>query len=143
MRALRIAAIGFLAGVLGVLIFHQGTIALLHLAGLVPNPPYGMRRVGPLAVPLIANMAFWGGVWGIVIAAIIAARPGWAPPLVGLVVGAVLCVLFGFTVMAAIRGQTMMAGFDPNRWWRSMLINGAFGWGTGVILMGARRLRLA
>jgi hypothetical protein len=143
MTILRNVLIGFAAGALSVLLFHQGTVALLHLAGLVPNAPFPMRAVGPLGVPQIANLAFWGGVWGMVIAAILAARPAWPPMLVGLLVGAVGCVLFGFVVVAALRGQPLMAGFDPGRWWRSMLINGAFGWGVGVLLLAARRLARA
>jgi hypothetical protein len=98
-----------------------------------------MRAVPPLGVPQLASIAFWGGVWGIVIAAILAARPGWPPMLVGLLVGAIGCVLVGFTVVAALRGQPLMAAFDMNRWWRSVLINGAFGWGVGVLILAARR----
>jgi hypothetical protein len=131
--------LGFAAGVLSVLVFHQGTVALLHLAGLVPNPPFPLRAVPPLGLPQVVSMAFWGGVWGVVIAAILAARPAWPPMLVGLLVGAVGCVLVGFTVVAALRGQPLLGGLDHNRWWRSMLINGAFGWGVGVLLLAARR----
>ena len=143
MTALRTALVGFAAGVLAVLVFHQGMVALLHLAGLVPNPPFPMRAVPPFGVPQIASMAFWGGIWGIVVAAILAARPAWPPVLVGLLVGAVGCVLVGFTLVAALRGQPLMAGFDPNRWWRSMTINGAFGLGVGLLMVAARRLRQA
>jgi hypothetical protein len=143
MTALRAALVGFAAGVLAVLVFHQGMVALLHLAGLVPNPPFPTRAVPPLGLPQIVSMAFWGGVWGILAAAIVAARPGWPPVLVGLLVGAVGCVLVGFTLVAALRGQPLMAGFDLNRWWRSLAINGAFGLGVGLLLVAARRLRLA
>jgi sulfite exporter TauE/SafE len=135
----RVAATGFAAGALSVLVFHQGTVALLHLAGLLPNPPFPMRPVGPLGVPQLASLAFWGGIWGIAIAAVLAARPAWPPLRVGLVVGAIGCVLVGFTLVAALRGQPLMAGFDPNRWWRSVVINGAFGWGVGLLLLAARR----
>ena len=143
MTVLRMTLLGFAAGALSVLVFHQGTIALLHLAGVLPNAPFPMRAVPPFGVPQVASLAFWGGVWGMVIAAILAAKPDWPPLLVGLLVGAVLCVLTGFTIVAALRGQPLMGGFDPNRWWRSVLINGAWGWGAGLLLLGARRLRLA
>jgi hypothetical protein len=143
MTLLRTVLVGFAAGVLGVLVFHQGMVGLLHLAGLVPNPPFPMRAVPPLGLPQLASMAFWGGIWGIVAAAILAARPGWPPVLVGLLVGAVGCVLVGFTLVAALRGQPLIAGFDLNRWWRSITINGAFGLGVGLLLVVARRLRLA
>ncbi|WP_137126788.1 hypothetical protein [Roseomonas sp. HF4] len=139
MTALRVAATGFAAGVLSVLMFHQGTVALLHLAGMLPNPAFPMRPVGPFAVPQLASLAFWGGIWGIAIAAILAARPAWPPLLVGLLVGGLGCVLVGFTLVAALRGQPLMAGYDLNRWWRSALINGAYGWGVGLLLLVARR----
>jgi hypothetical protein len=75
MILLRPALIGFAAGALSVLVFHRGMVALLHLARLVPNPPFPMRAVPPLGLPQIASMAFWGGVWAVLIAAILAARP--------------------------------------------------------------------
>jgi len=28
----------------------------------------------------------------------------------------------------------------PSRWWRSVLINGAFGWGVGVLPLALRRV---
>lgn len=139
MKAVRIIPVGFVAGVLGVLVFHQGMVALLHLLGAVPNPPFQLRPVPPLGVPQLVSACFWGGLWGIVTAAIVAARPGWPPILVGLAVGAVACVLVGFTVVAGMRGQPMMGAMDPSRWWRSVVINGSFGLGVGVILWGWRR----
>jgi hypothetical protein len=139
MTILRTALVGFAAGALSVLVFHQGTVALMHLAGLA-NPPFPLRAVPPFGLPQLVSLAFWGGVWGVVIAAILAVRPSWPPLLVGLLVGGVGCVLVGFTLVAALRGQPLMAGFDYNRWWRSVLINGAFGWGVGVLLLAARRV---
>ncbi len=139
MRAVRVIPVGFVAGVLGVLVFHQGMVGLLHLLGALPNPPFQLRPVGPLGVPQLVSACFWGGLWGIVTAAIVAARPGWSPVLVGLAVGAVACVLVGFTVVAGLRGQPLMGAMDPNRWWRSVAINGTFGLGVGVFLLVARR----
>lgn len=138
-KPLRVALVGFLAGVLAVLTFHQAMIGLLHLGGWLPNGPFPMRPVPPLGVPLVASLAFWGGVWGMLAAAVVAARPGWPPVLVGVIVGAVLCVLAGFTIVAALRGQPLMGGYDVARWWRSIAINGTFGLGLGLFLAGARR----
>ena len=74
MRAARIAVLGFCAGFLAVLIFHQGVILLMYGGGLVPNPPFPMRPVPPFGVPQVISLAFWGGVWGILIGAIASAR---------------------------------------------------------------------
>ncbi len=131
--------LGFAAGFISVLVFHQAVVWGLNARGLIPNPPFPMRAAAVTGVPQIYSLAFWGGVWGVVIAAIHWARPGWNLLLVGLVVGAIGCVLVGFTVVAGLREQPMMAGWDLNRWWRSMLINGAFGLGVGLLLLPFRR----
>lgn len=128
-------ALGFAAGFISVLVFHQAVIGLLHAAGLLPSPPFSLRPVPPFGVPQVYSLAFWGGVWGVVIAAIHRARPDWNLLLVALLVGAVGCVLVGFTVVPALRGQPLMGGWDANRWWRSILINGAWGLGTGLLLL--------
>jgi hypothetical protein len=133
--------LGFAAGFISVLVFHQGVIWLLHAAGALPNPPFPLRPVGPLGVPQVYSLAFWGGVWGVVVAAILWARPGWHPVLVGLLVGGIACVLVGYTLVAWLRGQPPMGGWDPNRWWRSVVINGGFGLGTGLLLLPFRRRR--
>ena len=67
----RTLLLGFVAGVVSVLVFHQGTVWLLHMAGQVPNAPYGMRPIPPFGVPQIVNSCFWGGLWGVVIAALL------------------------------------------------------------------------
>lgn len=139
MTLLRAALVGFAAGVLSVLVFHQGTVALLHAAGLVANPPFRLQPVPPFGVPQLASMAFWGGVWGSGLGLFLAStRRRWPPLLAGLLMG-ICCSLVGFTVVAALRGQPLMGGFDTARWWRSLVINGAFGWGTGLLLLAARR----
>lgn len=123
--------IGFAAGFIAVLTFHQIVILLMWAGGIVPNPPYSFAPRGPLSVPTVLSLAFWGGVWGIVIAAIAETKPGWPPVLIGLFVGAVLCVLVGYTLVAGLRGEPMMGGWNPARWWRSIVINGVWGLGAG------------
>jgi hypothetical protein len=137
----RVIPVGFVAGVLAVLLFHQGMVGLLNLLGALPNPPFQLRPLPPFGVPQLVSACFWGGVWGIVAAAIAAARPGWSPIWIGLAVGGVACVLVGFTIVAGLRGQPLMAGMEPGRWWRSVAINGTYGLGLGLFLLVARRAR--
>jgi hypothetical protein len=140
MRAVRVIPVGFVVGVLAVLVFHQGMVGLLHAMGALPSGPFQLRPLPPFGAPALVSACFWGGLWGIVAAAIVAARPGWSPVLVGLAIGAVGCVVVGFTLVAGLKGQPLFAGMDPSRWWRSVAINGAFGLGVGVFLTVARRL---
>ncbi|HYF08156.1 MAG TPA: hypothetical protein VD970_11080 [Acetobacteraceae bacterium] len=135
--------LGFVAGFLAVLTVHQLVVAILWSLGAIPFPPYSFAPRAPFGVPAILSLAFWGGVWGVVIAAVADRRPDWNPVLVGLVIGAVFCVLVGWTVVAALRGQPMMAGWNLARWWPSILINGAFGAAAGLFyaLLARRRTR--
>ena len=55
----------FVAGFLSTLIFHQGLLALLYAAGVVPAPPYNLAASEPLGVPAVVSLAFWGGIWGL------------------------------------------------------------------------------
>lgn len=144
----RTLGLGFAAGFLSVLVFHQGTAWLLHMAGLLQNAPFSMQPVPPLGVPRVLSAAFWGGVWGVVLAAILAARPALPALLTGFLVGAVGATLVAWTLVAALRGQPLFAGCRPflgdcdlDRLWRGPLLNGAFGWGAALLLvaMGMRR----
>jgi hypothetical protein len=136
---------GFVCGALAVLVFHQGTNFLLFhnfafLKGLgLPDgfrpmgPGFSMRPVPPFNVPQVASIAFWGGLWGIVLAAL--TRYGRLPDLLtGLIFGAVVCTVVGFSVFASLRGQPMWAGGNTLTWARVMLVNGAWGWGAAFLM---------
>ena len=134
-RALAVAlALGFAAGAVSVLTFHQGTIALMLAAGGLNASVYSMRPVPPIGVPQIASNAFWGGVWGVVFAAI-AQRPlrGARYWLAGIALGAVALPMVGWFIVAPLKGQPMAAGWNASRMGVSMLINGMWGLGTAVL----------
>jgi hypothetical protein len=133
--------LGFIAGALAVLIFHQLVILLLGQFGLARGAAYSMSPVAPFGVPRLVNQMFWGGVWGIVFAAIYDRLPSWNLVVTGLLFGLIGPTLFGWVVMALIRGQPMFAGFVPGRMLVSVLLNGvAFGIGLALIFAGLRRL---
>ena len=125
---------GFVAAVLSVLIFHQGMWGLLHvldMAGYQMPAPYPMRAIPPWNVPAIVNLCFWGGLYGAVFG-LLAPRftlPMW---MCGLITG-LIAVLVGFFVVPAIKGLPMGGGYALNDWVRSILINGTFGIGLGII----------
>jgi hypothetical protein len=55
---------GFVAGFVSTLIFHQGVLTLLWLAGAFPRGPYNTDPTAPLGIPAVISLAFWGGVRG-------------------------------------------------------------------------------
>ena len=128
------ALLGFAAAVLSVLTFHQGVWALLHAVGIMPPAPYPMNPVPPFGVPLIASLCFWGGLYGAAFGLAVPSLPRWAPMwLLGLGLG-LLAALVGWFVVAPLKGQPVASGFAPTRMLVSVLINGAWGIGVGLIL---------
>src|SRR5215510_4219648 len=95
--------IGFLAGALSVLIFHQGAIALMHSLELTQRVPYQMQPTQPFGVPQLLSIVFWGGAWGIVFAAILRRLDGPWLVAVSLVLGALLPTLVAWFVVAPLK----------------------------------------
>jgi hypothetical protein len=133
MPATNRAVLGFVAAVISVLTFHQGMWELLHLAGQMP-PPYPMRRIPPLGVPLIVDLCFWGGVWGALFGLALPRIPGSQPMWVrGLVLG-IAAALVGLFVVPLIKGLPVAGGWAGMAFLRSFLINGSWGIGVGLFL---------
>lgn len=123
--------LGFVAAVLSVLTFHQGTIALLHLADMAPEA-WSMRPVSPYHVPRLVDLCFWGGLYGAIFALF---APRLRPPLWawGIVLGCIAAAV-GWFVVAPLKGLPMASGGNPAAMLRSLLINGIWGLGVGLIL---------
>jgi hypothetical protein len=131
----RTALIGFIAGALSVLVFHQGMVLILHLMKQTPNFPWNMStfRGGPIPVPVIVNQMFWGGMWGIGFAALGHLIPIAHNILRGVVYGLIGPALLGNgIIMPFFRKTAYLWGFDPTRIVISCLIAGAFGAGIAV-----------
>jgi hypothetical protein len=132
--------IGFVAGALATLTFHQITIWLLTAAGALQGNAYSLRPVSPLGVPQVLNIAFWGGIWGAVFALLADRFPrSWPLWLAGLVFGAVAPTLVAWFIVAPLKGQSLASGFNPARVWGGPVINGMWGLGTGLFYEALRR----
>jgi len=66
----------FIAGFVSTLVFHQGVLWLLYAVGFSPRAPWNMTPVPPLNIPAVISLAFWGGLWGILLWALIGASSG-------------------------------------------------------------------
>jgi hypothetical protein len=128
-------ALGFVAAVISVLTFHQGMWGILHyleLPGLGMPPPFPMDPLPPLGVPRFVSLCFWGGLWGALFGAV------WRGPRAsywwaGLFLG-VAAALTGLFIVAGIKGLPIGGGWDLNNWIKSLLINGSWGLGVGLLL---------
>jgi hypothetical protein len=124
----------FFAGALSVLVFHQGVWAVFAAAGKTPAPAWDFRRVPPLGIPQVVSSAFWGGVWGIALAAILpwAVRSlGYWTATIGL--GALLTTVVALLVVFPMKGRPFAAGWNPAVWIFALLVNGAWGFGFGLL----------
>lgn len=124
----------FAAGFGATIIFHQPALWLLRLAGMTSRAPYDMKPVPPLDVPSVISLAFWGGIWGIImIPAIARVRNETAYWIAALLFGAILPTAVAGFVVAPLKGQPVGSGGDPKLIVVGLLINGAWGVGTALL----------
>lgn len=130
----------FVAGFLSTLIFHQGLLQLMHLAGAFPRAAWNFMPVAPLGVPSVISLAFFGGLWGMLLWALIARSRGGRRWLLAGVLGALLPSAVALFIVFPLKGMAMAGGFDPKIIIGALLLNGA--WGLGMIplmrMMGVR-----
>ena len=126
---------GFIAGFFATLIFHQLTLAVLWGIGVAPFGPYPMAATHPFGVPAVISLAFWGGIWGILLAFIEEHFPrGGAYWVTIFLFGAILPSLVALLIVLPIKGHPMGGGWHARLLVTAFLINGAWGIGTGLIL---------
>ena len=136
--------LAFLAGFLAVLIFHQPVLAFLNSVGFVKAAPYAMQATRPFGVPQVLSLSFWGGVWGILFALAERRFPrGTGYWIASLVFGAILPTLVAWSVVATLKGLPLAAGGNPHGMATGLLVNGAWGIGTALLLQLGSRTRAA
>lgn len=124
--------LGFVAGFLGTIIVHQIALELLFLGHLAPNPAWSTKPVPPFGVPSVISLSFWGGVWGIILVAIIAGRRGAPYWVTAILFGAIAPTLVAWFVIAPLKHQPMASGFKPARMMIGPIVNAAWGLGTAL-----------
>jgi hypothetical protein len=126
--------VGFIAAALSVLVFQMITIAIIQAAGgAVPAEPWSLEPVPPFGVPRSLNLAFWGGLWGLLYALLepwLTARFGWL--LGGLVFGA-LPVLALWFVVFPLKGIPVGGGWTGYGIFLGILLHAVFGIGTAIL----------
>lgn len=130
----KLLILGFVAGFLATLIFHQSAWYALVQAGIIPadRPAWPLDAVPPLAIPSVVSKAFWGGLWGAILALWLVRVQGAAYWLSWIVIGALAPTLVAIYVVPVVKGLPV-----GDLWPRIAIggtVNGAWGLGTAILL---------
>jgi hypothetical protein len=129
----------FAAGFVSTLVFHQGVLLLMQLAGAPVPAVWSMEPTAPLGVPKVISLAFWGGVWGIPIWYLMRHATGKAYWLRAIVFGAIGPTAVALLVVVPLKGGAVGAGWDPKLWIGGLIVNGAWGFGLALLIRAFRR----
>lgn len=129
----------FIAGFLSTLMFHQTVLGLLHLGNPSVPLPFNMTTTAPLGVPAVISLAFWGGLWGILLWFLIRNRVGAAHWVMAAVIGAIGPSAVALFVVMPLKGLGVAAGWDPKIIVGALMLNAAWGLGVAMLMRLAQR----
>lgn len=122
--------LNFVAGFLSILIFQQGILGIVYLAGFALVKPYNMNPTSPLGVPVVISMAFFGGLWGILIGYLVRNDPPKMFWLKVILLGAIAPTAALYLIEYPIKG----IAFNPMMLPLNLILNGIWGIGLGLFI---------
>ena len=126
----KVLMLAFISGFLATLFFHQGGLWLLNLAGKAAVAPWNMTPVPPLGIPQVLSLAFWGGLWGVALWAMIRRSKGARFWMLAIVLGALLPSLVAWFVVFPIKGIPVSGAIVIG----ALILNGLWGLGVAVYM---------
>ena len=132
MERLNRACLGFCAGAIAALVFHQGLAEVFDLLGIGSMRAFRTTPTWPLGLPAIVSLTFGGGLYGAFFA-VVSTRLTCSHRLAALVYGFILGILALF-VFLPLRGIPML--HDGAIWpiCRTLILNVSWGLGLSLIL---------
>lgn len=126
----------FISGLLATLIFHQGLFAVFYMTGIVGSAPFNLTPVPPFGVPAVLSLAFFGGLWGIVLWLLLGRLDRLAFWLGNIIAGAIGPTAVAMLVVFPLKGIEVSA----QTWTGGLMLNGFWGLGVALfmVLMGAK-----
>jgi len=131
----RRALVAYIGGFLATLTFHQGALALMHALGWTDSAPFALQPTHPFGLPQVISHALWGGVWGIVMAAVLPRAMASASYIAaGSVFGALLPTAVALLVVLPLKGQPVAGGGDVRLIIGALILNGLWGGGAALLI---------
>lgn len=110
--SLTTSLIGFVAGAVAVFTAHEVISFILYKTGLFPRQPWSLKSAAVIGVPQIISDMFWGGVWGVVFAAVYNYLPGGSAMIKGLIFAIIGPALLGVFILVPLLTKRFPVFFD-------------------------------
>lgn len=125
--------LGFSAGAIGALVFHQGLAEIFDVLGIGRNVAFRLTPTWPFGVPALVSLTFWGAMFG---AALAMLKPRLRRPLwqAGMAMGLLAGLLTLFIVLP-LKGVPMAHGWALWPIARTLILTMSWGLGTSLILL--------
>lgn len=125
----------FVAGFISTVVFHQAMLAILNWIGFAPFTPFSMKLTQPFGIPQLWSLAFWGGIWGIGLGAVLFhLLPNHNYWLTALIFGALAPTAVSLFIVAPLKGLPIAGGGQIPVIVTGLLVNAAWGLGTALLL---------
>ena len=126
------ACLGFSAGAIAALVFHQGLAEVFDLLGIGRNLAFRLVATWPFGIPAVVSLTFWGAMYGIVLALLMPRlrRPLWQ---VGIALG-LFAGLITLVVVLPLKGVNLAHGWALWPMARTLILTTSWGLGTSLIL---------
>ena len=130
----------FIAGFISTLVFHQSVIWVFHYLGAFSRGPWNLAPVPPFNVPSVISLAFWGGVWGILLWPTLRIAKGASYWIRAIVLGAIGPTAVALLVVIPVKTGVFPPGLDPKLMVGGLVVNGVWGLGLALLMTQLRKV---
>lgn len=127
----------FIAGFVSTLTFHQGLLWVFVAANLRSATVWNMAPLPPFGVPAVMSLAFWGGLWGMLLWLLIRRALAAGYYVGAIIIGAIGPTLVYLFVVQWLKGSAMndiVAGLSLAGVGMGLALNGTWGLGVAILM---------
>ena len=111
----------------------------MYATSISPRAPYDFSPTSPLGVPSVISLAFFGGLWGILIWHLIEKLSHRAQIIRAIIYGAAGPSIIALAIVFPLKGKEVQMAFIP----LAFLLNGVWGLGLWLLMYPWRKYKNA